>query len=291
MPKQFEGKTCLLCQVRASSPTGEHVWPLWLLKAFPSGKRYTWWINGEQLLNRDGQPRKQEAVDKVKLPVCIACNSILSRRFEQPAKPLIRSVLDRDGNVVLSGPHAMDVAGWFLKTWLLLAHPAARESDPAVTPARWDSASDDLYGWMVTNQPPPTGLSIWVTRRAEEGPEPAVTQYIPLPTVIADGRTIQFSAKRAGVQFLDVSLVYHPDWEIEHPLELDGRALRLWPRAADAEAHFASLPPVHPKVMGWLKGPTLHFLPGALGSANLPPLSPSFDPMELLPQFTSGGRW
>jgi len=94
-----------------------------------------------------------------------------------------------------------------------------------------------------------------------------------------------------GVLFLDVSLVYHPGWEIEHPLELDGRALRLWPRAADAEADFASLPPVHPKVMGWLKGPTLHFLPGALGSANLPPLSPSFDPMELLPQFTSGGGW
>jgi hypothetical protein len=34
-----------------------------------------------------------------------------------------------------------------------------------------------------------------------------------------------------------------------------------------------------------------YFLPGALGSANLPPLSPSFDPVELLPQFTSGGGW
>ena len=58
------------------------MWPLWLLKAFPPGRGYTWWINGEQLLNRDGQPRKQEAVDKVKLPVCSACNSSLSRRFE-----------------------------------------------------------------------------------------------------------------------------------------------------------------------------------------------------------------
>jgi hypothetical protein len=62
MPKQFEGKTCVLCQVRPSSPTGEHVWPLWLLKAFPPGKGYTWWIDGEQLLNRDGQPRQQESV-------------------------------------------------------------------------------------------------------------------------------------------------------------------------------------------------------------------------------------
>ena len=105
MPKQFEGRTCVLCQIRASSPTGEHVWPLWLLKAFPPGKGYTWWINGE-------------------------LNSILSRGFEQPAKPLIRSLMERDGDVVLSGPHAMDVARWFLKTWLLLAHPAAQESDP-----------------------------------------------------------------------------------------------------------------------------------------------------------------
>jgi hypothetical protein len=118
-----------------------------------------------------------------------------------------------------------------------------------------------------------------------------MTQHIPLPTVIADGRTIQFRAKRAGVLFLDVSLVYHPGWEIEHPLEAAGRALRLWPRSADAEADFASLPPVHSKVMGWLKGPTLYFLPGALRSANLPSLSPSFDPMGLLPQFTSGGGW
>ena len=135
MPKQFEGKTCVLCQVRASSRTGEHVWPLWLLKAFPPGRGYTWWINGEQLLNRDGQPRKQEAVDKVKLPVCSACNSILSRRFEQPAKPLIRSLMDRDGNVVLSGPHAMDVARWFLKTPPGLGNrPPARARRPSLAP-------------------------------------------------------------------------------------------------------------------------------------------------------------
>ena len=93
----------------------------------------------------------------VKLPVCVACNSILGRRFEQPAKPRIRLLMDRDGDVVLSGPHAMDVARWFLKTWLLLAHPAAQESDPEVTPARWGSGSGDLYSWMVTSQPPPPG--------------------------------------------------------------------------------------------------------------------------------------
>jgi hypothetical protein len=34
--------------------------------------------------------------------------------------------------------------------------------------------------------------------------------------------------------FLDVELVYHPGWEIEHPLEVDGRAARLWPRDSSA---------------------------------------------------------
>jgi len=112
MPKRFDGEACVLCHVRASSPTGEHVWPLWLLRRFPPKKGYTWWIRGKPLLNRDGQPRQQESVDKVKLPVCSRCNGILARRFEQPAKPLIRSLLDRDGDVVLGGSRAMVVARW-----------------------------------------------------------------------------------------------------------------------------------------------------------------------------------
>jgi hypothetical protein len=289
MPKQFEDETCVLCHMRASSPTGEHVWPLWLLSRFPPRKGHTWWMNGKQLLNRDNQPRQQESVDKVKLPACRVCNGILARRFELPAKPLIRSLLDRDGDVVFSSSRAMAVALWSLKTWLLLAHPAARESDPEVTPARWDSVSDDLYSWMVSNKAPPAGLSVWVTRRADDRPEPTVTRHIPLPAVVTDVSKIQFRAKRAGVQFLDVSLVYHPSWEIEHPLEVEGRALRLWPRKVDSRADFASLPPVHPKEMAWVKGPTLDFLPGVFGSADLPPLSPSFDPMDLLPEFTSRG--
>jgi hypothetical protein len=293
MPKQFEGKTCVLCRRRPSSPTGEHVWPRWLLKMFPPGeKQYTWWISGEQVSKRDGQPRTHTSVGAVKLPMCVTCNNkALEPRFEKPAKPLIRLLMDRDGNARFGGNDARFVALWFLKTWLLLAHPAARESDPDVTPARWDSVGDDLYSWLVINQPPPVGFSIWVTKRAEGLPDPAVTRRIPLPTVVADGREIQFRVKRAGVQFLDVSLVYHPGWEIEHPLEAEGRALRLWPRQADAGADFSSVPAVHPNDTAWLKGPRLHFLPDAFGSDDLPPLSPSFDPMDLVPRFISRGEW
>jgi hypothetical protein len=199
--------------------------------------------------------------------------------------------MNRDGNVCFRGDDAIAVARWFLKTWLLLAHPAARESDPDVRPPRWDSIEDNWYSWLVTKDPPPTGFSIWVTKRSEGMPEPAVTRHIPLPTVLVDGRRIQFRVKRAGVQFLDVSLVYHPGWEIQHPLEVEGRALRLWPRDADSQADFASVPPVHPKDMAWLKGPTLHFLPDIFGIIDLPPLTPSFDPMDFLPRFISKAAW
>lgn len=292
MPKQFEGETCVLCKARASSRTGEHVWPLWLLDMFsPTDGPYSWWKSGKQVSKRNGSPRTHTSVGVVKVPACAICNGFLHRRFEWPAKPLIRSLLAEDGNVVFRGTDAIVVAQWFMKTWLLLAHPAARESDPGVTPSRWEAVSEAWYGWMVTDQPPPTGFSIWVTRRAEGVPRPAVTRRIPLPTVVADGREIQFRVKRAGVRFLDVSLVYHPDWEIEHPLEAEGRALRLWPLEAEGGADFASLPPVHPRDLAWLKGPRLHFLPDAFGGDDLPPLSPSFDSMGLMPEFISRGAW
>jgi hypothetical protein len=109
------------------------------------------------------------------------------------------------------------------------------------------------------------------------------------PTVVADGREIEFRVQRAGVGSLDVRLVYHPGWEIEHPLEVKGRALRLWPRTAGTRADFASVPPVHPKDIAWAKGPRLHVLPGVFGRGGLPPLTPSFNLMNLLPQFISGG--
>ena len=293
MPKQFEGEMCVLCRARPSSPTGEHVWPRWLLLEMfrPVDGPYSWWKSGTQVVKRDGLPREHASVGGVKLPVCVECNSILDRRFEKSAKRPIRLLMAQDGDVVFAGTGGMVMALWFLKTWLLLAHPAARESDPDVTPARWDSVPEELYSWLVTDQPPPAGFSIWVTRRAEEGPEPAAIRRIPLPTVVADGRSIKFRAKRAGVRLLDVSLVYHPGWEIEHPLEVEGRALRLWPRTADTEADFASLPTVHPKDTTWLKGPTLYFLPGVFGRGDLPRLSPSFNPLDLLPRFVSQGGW
>jgi hypothetical protein len=268
------------------------VLPLWLKsELWPQKKgEYRSWVNGEPVRNRLGQPRKDDSWG-IKLPACDACNRILNQRFEQPAKRHIRDLMAQNGNAILGGADAMDVALWFLKTWLLWAHPAARVSVPRIAPPRWDGVGDDLYTWIVTDQLPPAGLSIWVTKRREEETEDAATRHIPLPTVVADGRRIEFRVKRASLRWLDVSLVYHPGWEIDHPLEADGRALRLWPRESDTGADFASLPPVHPRDTVWLEGPTIHFATGAFGRGDLPPLSPSFNPMDLGPEFISRIGW
>jgi hypothetical protein len=72
MPKQLRGETCVLCQVRPSSPTGEHVWPRWLLKRYPPGEgKYAWWVSGKPVLKRDRQPRKHTSAGAVKLPMCV----------------------------------------------------------------------------------------------------------------------------------------------------------------------------------------------------------------------------
>jgi hypothetical protein len=118
------------------------------------------------------------------------------------------------------------------------------------------------------------------------------TRHVPLPTVVADGRKIEFRVKRAGLRSLDVSLLYHPRWEIAHPLEVDGRALRLWPREVDSGvADFASLQPVHPKDTVWVEGPTIHFVPDAFWRGDLLPLSPSFNPIDLGSRLISRISW
>ena len=111
MPKQFEGEMCVLCRARPSSPTGEHVWPRWLLLEMfrPVDGPYSWWISGTQVVRRDGLPREHASVGGVKLPVCVECNSILDRRFEKSAKRPVRLLMAQDGDVVFAGTDGMVV--------------------------------------------------------------------------------------------------------------------------------------------------------------------------------------
>lgn len=292
MPRQFANESCIFCQ-RPSSRSGEHVWPQWFLAMFPvEDGPYTWWIDGVPLANRDGRRRAHSAIGRVKVPACASCNAILARRFEAPAMQLVRRLFETDADVVFSAGEARSVGRWLLKTWLLLAHPAARDSEPGIALPRWKSVREDLWTWMVTGRRPPEGLSVWAIRRGDEASGSGSTRHISLPTVVADGHEVEFVCKRAGVLFLDISLAYHPGWPIEHPLEGEGRALRLWPRRPSESADFGALPEVGPREIAWMQGPRLHFFPGTFPSLDLPPLSADFNPtMDLPHRFLQMAAW
>lgn len=258
---------------------------------FPSSKGpYTWHVNGRPVMKRDGSPRSHSALSRVKVPACRECNGILATRFELPAKPLIRRLFEADGHADFDGAEAHTVALWLLKTWLLLAHPAAIDSAPGVAPEGWGDVHDDLWTWVVKDQPPPEGLSLWARRRPLIRPSGPL-RHIPLPTIAANGRETRFACKRAGVGFVDISLVYHPGWPIEHPLERDGHVLRLWPRDPDMPTRFSSLADTGEDI-AWLKGPRLHFFDGMFPHPELPPLSADLNVMTDLPiQFLRMAAW
>lgn len=242
---KFVREKCVLCLNRPSSPKGEHVLPRWLLKMFPSSEGpYSSYVNGEPVRKRDGSPRMDKSLNRITAPMCSSCNGLLDTRFEKPGKPLVRRLFERDANVVFSPAEVRTLGLWFVKTWLLTAHPRAIDSQEGIPSLAWNPVECELCSWMIRDQAPPPGLSVWILRRAEEHGDQPETRYVPLPTVVADGREIEFQVMRAGIRFLDVSLVYHPEWEIEHPLEDEGRALRLWPPKAALAIDFSTLPEI-----------------------------------------------
>ena len=277
----FTGELCALCNRRPSTGHGEHVWPSWFLKFFPEGVGpYIREVNGQPERTRDvsNKVRQHKSMERVTMPCCADDNDALERRFEQPSMALIRRIFECDGRLVLESSESGVLGLWLLKTWLLLVHPRAVSSWRGKTHASWDLSKvpDDLYSWMVNGDPPPSGLSVWIARESPVRVRSVARRHIPLPTVNADGRTIKFQAVRCSVMWLDVSVVYHPGWEIDHPLELEGRAVRLRPTPS-AEVNVGHLPEVGARDTGWIEGPTLTFEDGAYDTVELRPLGPTLD--------------
>jgi hypothetical protein len=209
--------------------------------------------------------------------MCEPHNAHLNTRFEN-VKPLVRELLAANGHVVLDGSQALDLGVWMVKTWALLAHPKARYGAPGVTLTQWDTAPLSIWQWMATDAAPPPGLSVWVSHRGTRVTS-RPRRVIDLPLVQADGAQFDFVERRWGFKFLDVSLVHHPGWEIDHPLERDGRAIRIWPRQPGQPADFRGLVPIDPEEFAWRKSLTIRFRPGCFPSEALPPLSEHFNPL------------
>jgi len=258
--------------------------PKWFVRQFfqwDEDRSYCAEIGNLPILNRYGSLWEPKHFPPAQLPCCIPCNGTLSSRFEQPANSVIRRLFADDGTVTLDSTEAELVGMWLLKTSLFSAHPELRQESRSDSTALsgWNLTviPDDLYSWMVNDQSPPAGLSVWISRVRDPEPDNPPSQRIFLPRVIADGRTIQFQVRQLGIRFLDVALAYHPGWPIEHPLEADGRVVRIWPYSGSGAINVAALPVISRQAIAWTTGPAVHFAPGMYGEVNLPPLTAGMD--------------
>jgi hypothetical protein len=218
--------------------------------------------------------------------MCIGCNGILEKRFESRTAQLVQSLFVARGDVVLEADDATAVALWFMKTWLLLAHPEVNYSQPHVNDldiVRWKRPlPSGYYDWLIVGSQPPQGLSLWLSRTQYGGYDPPTGPIIPLPTVRADGKTTSFEVLGVSRHGLTATLVFHPDWDIEHPHEIAGRAVRLWPRRSTGNVDLGGLEPFsYADVVRWLRC-RVCLKDGAIGSANLPPLTSVANLFELM---------
>ena len=261
---------CFLCGAQPSTPTGEHVWPQWLLKEFPvSDGPYVTEKNGHAVLNREGVPRRNAVFPRVFLPCCTSCNGELDRRFEKRAKPVMRRILGTS-DVQLAPEETQVAAEWFVKTALFLSHHKVRHTDPGIRPHVWSPAPPtDIYRWTVTGEPPPLSLSLWIGWRPDSPHLRKVAMQ--LPRVHADGRDHVFQVAQHGLRFLSITLLYHPGWPVEHPHERTGEVIRLWPPRESGQP--ISLHHREPTSdVRWVRGLELHFSPGYYGRGTLPNL-------------------
>lgn len=272
-----ENRLCVLCERRPVDGQGEHVWPKWYQRNQLQGPGpYPWSVNGEPIRDRRGRPVTPKDLTRVLLPVCTQDNGTLDRRFEKPAKEPLRRLFRARGRAELRAGEAERVALWLMKTLLLLFHPEARYVDPRVErhAIRWaaEEFPRDYYRWLIEDALPPAWISLWMFRVDEMlNDEPPPKYTIPLPLVEAYGTRVEFVCAQVTMHGVQMTLVVHPGWEIAHPLEQDGGALRLWPEPPTAAIDLTALPALPHNVISWLRY-RVCVRPGALGSPNLPPL-------------------
>lgn len=250
-------------------------------------------MGGKPILDRNGQPIDTGRMTTFQLPVCRDCNARLERTLESPAKDVLKAWFASQGRLRLSAEDARAAVRWLVKTMILEMHPRTRLDHPRLESEdadfRWPEPLPQFcYGWMIADVPlpdPPLDLSLWVYRRdLDDGDVVESRSGIPVPTVVEDGgRPIAFRCHQSTMHGLGFDLVYHPGWPILHPLEADGRAVRLWPVDAPQPLDVGALPVVPTsELVTWSRGARARLAPGLLGSGRLPPLTVGF------PSF---GRW
>jgi hypothetical protein len=261
MANRFPNQTCVFCS-NLNDGVGEHIWPLWFIKEFHGQGPFTTSREGVPYTKSDMRtPYTSESLLGVHVPACTECNAALNTTIEEPAKPVVRRLLahrDSSGALVLSVAECAALARWLLKVGILSAHPAADHDHPWLQRdtdlRRLPNVQPEWLDWMRTGSAPPEGFSVFVTRRDLRGEEaePALEQHIILPQLVIDGEDPNFMSRSFGFTGLNVTIVWHPGWPIEHAQVEAGRAARLWP--GPYEMDFGALPQVHPKEFAFWDG-------------------------------------
>lgn len=240
---------CVLCGAAPASAKGEHVYTRWLQRhLWPKGDNAPFKpkVNGSRFTKRDGVLREDEHFEPLFLPVCDelsgrGCNQRLSDRFEQdgttgPVKTLFAGHQLSEVDVRRCGE-------WWLKTGLLAHHPAAYWKDGVRRGPVWEGAVDaGLYLWLAHGWAPPKDVSVWVARLPAVKPDPEHVGDVPLepsldlPTyevggVVRRSLAATFALGKPGRRHLAFHLLAHPGFDVAHPLEDSGYAVRLFPWA------------------------------------------------------------
>lgn len=283
---------CPLCLTRPAD-SREHVWASWYLQ--DQDRRgpglFSWTRNGEPITNRDGDPiGPGDHRMRIMLSTCSTCNGTLAKRFEDPARTSLRRLFATEGHTALTAVEADAAGAWFAKTLLLLGLPQSRYANPRVDRHAVRFADDEtparpFYDWLVTGQPPPSGLSVWL-HRADLTSSRRPRYTVPLPYVTADGVTHAFTQSEVGLHGLSVTLVVHPGWPILHPLVAEGAAVQILPTPG-RDLDLRTLPILWTKAIRWTRC-RVELKSGVFGSPHLPPLKKAPDVVhEVLPFTTS----
>ena len=234
---------CVFCG-KPSSKSGEHALPRWFQKRWSGEGPFTYEKNGEPITNRHGAPTTADHLPPILLPVCDRtnspndCNGTLNRLYEVAGKPVVRAVIDR--SEILGTPTLVtDFARWWVKTILLLQHPACRNTFPGVERPAWELPVSVYEGLIRGNLP--SDISLWLAMSddvlgSEQLPG---TMRIYLPTTFnpegagGEPATLLTGFQQVGTRTLQIQTVVHPLCDFEHPFEQAGLAIRLWPEPPD----------------------------------------------------------
>lgn len=220
-------RPCALCNTRNSSPAGEHVVPQWFWKYCLATGPYVFEVNGGAVMNEDGTAEiSQNNRPYFQLNCCEECNDVLNRRFEQPC---IKAVQEAFSGADLTDGDAELASFWLLKTLLLMAHPS-RKDGWNINEIAWNDHSIDpeLYEWMTSGALPPSDLSLFIHRFSSSN-QGTATMTMKLPRLMWSESQKHSQGALIGLKNWGFTLVHHPGWKFEHPLESDPTVEQIWP--------------------------------------------------------------